>query len=174
MLRVTKPGGLIIVSEPENLRNSLEVNSLTVNCPVEKLLAAVEFHMRWERGKTALGEGNVSIGGLIPGYLSALGVNDIQTYQSDQVMALYPPYSKPEQKAMIDDAHNHYCQATSIWDMETSRRYFLASGGSEQRFAELWQVIREMEEESLAAMETKRMCSGGAATQYLISGRKPD
>jgi ubiquinone/menaquinone biosynthesis C-methylase UbiE len=174
MLRVTKPGGLMVFSEPENLRNACELNSLTLDMPIEKHLACVEFRMRWERGKTALGEGNVSIGSLVPGYLSEFPVTDMQTYQSDQTISLYPPYSRPEQQALVKDAHDHYRQKTGLWDMERSKRYVLAGGASEEHFAKLWQIMKEMEEESLALMDEKRMSFGGASAQYLISARKAD
>jgi SAM-dependent methyltransferase len=63
--RVAKPGGQVIVAEPNN-RASFVVGS---SHPPEDVLDVLAFVLACERGKIALGEGNNSIGDLVPGLL---------------------------------------------------------------------------------------------------------
>ena len=70
MLRVTRPGGQVIAAEPNNLVSSLVADSLSAAASIEELLDGVRFCLTWERGKIALGEGNDSVGDLLPGYFA--------------------------------------------------------------------------------------------------------
>lgn len=173
MKRVTKGGGSIICSEPENIRNSMALDSLTINYPVEKKLAWIEYLLRWEEGKYALGEGHSSIGSMVPGYLNELGFTDIQTYVSDKAIAQYPPYQTREQKASINDQKQHFVDQTGLWDKNRAQRYVIASGATNQHFEDLWKAVTEIHIECLAAIEHKSWSFGGAGVQYLVSGRKP-
>ena len=80
MCRIAKPGGLVICVEPNNLLNSMGSNSLTERRPVEEVVDDFEYWLRFQRGKRALGEGNDSIGVLVPGLMAAVGLTDIEVY----------------------------------------------------------------------------------------------
>jgi ubiquinone/menaquinone biosynthesis C-methylase UbiE len=71
MLRVTTPGGLMLVAEPHNRAQLLIETSVDAEASVEELLERMRFVLMFERGQMALGEGNSSIGDLLPGYLAA-------------------------------------------------------------------------------------------------------
>ena len=58
----------------------------------------MEFHLTCERGKIKLGEGNNSIGDLIPGYFAEIGLQNIQVYLSDKTSPMFPPYASKEQQ----------------------------------------------------------------------------
>ena len=66
MVRVARPGGLILVAEPNNVARALMLDSVSFNDPVDEILARVRLQLICERGKAALGEGNNSIGDLVP------------------------------------------------------------------------------------------------------------
>ena len=173
MVRVAKPGGLIICVEPENLRNCLDLDCLSPELPIEWQVMNIEFWMRWERGKMALGEGNCSLGGLVPGYLSKFGLSDIAVYVTDKASFLCPPYEDTEQQAMIADMIDSYRDSAGYWDISTSKRYFCAGGGTEERFNELWTIVRSMHEKRIAAVAEYKYVAGNGSSAYLISGRKP-
>jgi SAM-dependent methyltransferase len=71
MLRVTTPRGLMLVAEPHNRAQLLIETSVDAEASVEELLERMRFVLMFERGQMALGEGNSSIGDLLPGYLAA-------------------------------------------------------------------------------------------------------
>src|SRR5947207_3779675 len=57
MLRVVRPGGLLICVEPNNLWNYMPFTSLTAAEPTEEIVRRFEFWLRCHRGRIALGRG---------------------------------------------------------------------------------------------------------------------
>ena len=95
MIRVARPGGLVLAAEPNNLAGALTFDSLTFYDPVDEIIARVRLQLICERGKAALGEGNNSIGELVPGLFAARGLADIRVYLNDKADAVLPPYAAP-------------------------------------------------------------------------------
>ena len=60
MLRILRPGGLLVCVEPNNFWNYLSFTSLTEDEPVEVLVYRFEFWLRQHRGRLAAGQGNVT------------------------------------------------------------------------------------------------------------------
>ena len=90
MRRIAKPGGLVICVEPNNLLNNMGSSSLAELRTVEEEAEKFEYWLRFQRGKQALGEGNNSIGDLVPGLLAGAGLTDIEVYESDRGSSVYP------------------------------------------------------------------------------------
>jgi len=101
MVRILRPGGILACVEPNNLWNYLAFTSLTADEPVEAIVRRFEFWLRYHRGKVAAGEGDHTIGDLLPGMLGQTGLRDITVYQSDRAAALFPPYDAPAQLAVM-------------------------------------------------------------------------
>lgn len=95
MLRVLRPGGLLVCVEPNNLWNYLAFTSLTASEAVETIVRRFEFWLRYHRGKIAGGQGGHTIGDLLPGYFAQLGLSEIAVHQSDRAASLFPPYTTP-------------------------------------------------------------------------------
>ena len=69
MMRVTKPGGLVIAVEPNH--HTLIDNSLSYDTSIDDMLDLIRMQLICERGKRLLGLGNISLGDLVPGLLAA-------------------------------------------------------------------------------------------------------
>jgi SAM-dependent methyltransferase len=138
MIRVTRPGGLLLVVEPNNIAGALMFDSINFLDPVEEIVACARFQLICERGKAALGEGNNSIGDLVPGLFAGRGLVDISVYLNDKTNALLPPYDSPEQRAIIEEGRDFEHRDFWIWSREDTRRFFLAGGGREAEFERLW------------------------------------
>ena len=110
MQRVVAPGGTVLLSAPNNLAGMLVAYSTTADEPVPALVERIEFAVFCERGKAAVGEGNSSVGDLLPGLLAQAGLSDIRSILNDKTFALVPPYDRAEQRALrsaiIDDARS--------------------------------------------------------------------
>jgi len=83
----------------------------------------------YERGKQALGEGNNSVGDLLPEMFRRAGLTGLETFLNDQTFALSPPYSSADQQALrrasIDNAN-----ANQWFSPESeARRCSVAGGG---------------------------------------------
>jgi SAM-dependent methyltransferase len=77
MLRVVRPGGQLVVAEPNNRASHLVDSSVTAGTD---LVDVVSFYLTCEQGKAALGEGNSSLGDLVPGYFAEPGLVDIEAF----------------------------------------------------------------------------------------------
>jgi SAM-dependent methyltransferase len=55
MMRVTRPGGLVVVAEPNNLTESLLLDSISNLASIDDIVELVRFQLTCERDKVALG-----------------------------------------------------------------------------------------------------------------------
>lgn len=172
MARVTRPGGLVLAAEPNNVATSLVLNSMTFNDPVEDILAGARLQLTCERGKAALGEGNNSVGDAVPGLFAASGLTDVAVYLNDKANAFLPPYSTPEQRAMLEERKDFEARDFWIWNRDDTRRYFLAGGGAENQFDALWASATGGADRFEKAVADRTYSHSGAALNYLVAGRK--
>jgi len=171
MARVVRPGGLILAVEPNNAAGSLILDSISFDDPLDDVLARARLQLTCERGKAALGEGNNSIGDLVPGLFARQGLVDICVYLSDKANAVVPPYASAEQRAMLEERADFMRRDFWIWSRADTRRYFVAGGGPEREFDALWAVAMGGRERFDAAVAARTYAASGAAIGYLIAGR---
>ena len=172
MMRIVRPGGLVICVEPNNLWNCLAFSSLTAAEPVEVLTRRFEFWLRYHRGKEANGQGNHSIGDLLPGYFQQAGLTDISVYLSDRAAALWPPYESTAQRAMVEQEQLWKDSATGPWDRIDLRRYVISGGATEEFFDTVFQELIAKYNVEQRAIAARTFHSGGGGVSYLVSGRK--
>ena len=172
MKRVLKPGGLLIVAEPQNLSSALLLGKTRFHAPVEELVTQAQFLIRCERGKEALGEGNNSIGELVPGMFARLGLQNISVYQSDNASPLLAPYGTPAQRAQKEQLLEWAGRDFWGWDREDAHRFFIAGGGTEPQFEADWAVLREAALQVAAAVREGTEEIIGTGVFFLIAGRK--
>lgn len=172
MLRVLKPGGLLVVAEPNNLASSLLFNSVTFEDSPERICDRVRFQLLCERGKAALGEGNNSIGDLLPGYFASVGLNNIQVCLSDKAFSLFPPYQLKEQQVLRQQHLDWIKENLWIWDREETQRFFLAGGGIKQEFETYWQQIMLENQDLEKSLLDGSFHTASGSILYLVAGTK--
>jgi SAM-dependent methyltransferase len=172
MLRVLKPGGLLAVAEPNNLANRLMFSNLSAGESIEQICQDVEFHMTCERGKINLGEGNNSLGDLIPGYFAEIGLQNIQVYIGDKTSPLFPNYASKEQQVSKQCCLDWVDRGT--WEQDEGLRYFLGGGGTAAAFEAHWLRMLQGNQLVKQSLLNETFHSSGGAVMYLISGRKTD
>ncbi len=172
MVRVTRPGGLVLAAEPNNISTGLVLNSIAFNDPIEEILAGVRLQLTCERGKAALGEGNNSVGDIVPGLFAASGLTDVVVYLNDKTNAFLPPYSTIEQRAVLEEREDFQSRDFWIWNRGDTLRYFLAGGGADTQFDALWTSVTGGAERFEKAMADRTYSHSGAALNYLVAGRK--
>jgi SAM-dependent methyltransferase len=173
MLRVTKPGGLVLAAEPNNRASVLVDSSAGAGAPVEKRLDRARFVLLCERGKEALGEGNLSVGDLVPGYFAEAGAVAIQTFLSDKASMLIPPYEGEEQQALRADILGQEGTSGFGWTREEALRLYLAGGGTEPEFDATWERLTRETVRDAQAVREGRFHSGGGTLMYVIAARRP-
>ena len=163
-LRVTKPGGQVLVAEPNN-RASFLVGPLH-----DDPLDVVDFVLTCERGKVALGEGDNSVGDLVPGFFAEAGLTDIEVFLSDKPGALFPPYASEDQQALKAQLETDGLDTLWGWTREQARTYFEAGGG--EGFDAAWDRRRADARRTAEALAAGTFHTAGGMLLYLIAGRK--
>jgi SAM-dependent methyltransferase len=173
MLRVTRPGGHVIAAEPNNLVSSIVATNLSAAASIVDLIDDVRFCLTCERGKIALGEGNDSVGDLLPGYFAEAGLVDIEAFLSDKTSMMLPPYASPQQQALRDTV----VEAARSGDWGRSRseahRLFAAGGGDDARFDAAWERATVDARAAADAIEAGTFHGAMGCLHYLVAGRRP-
>lgn len=162
----------MLAAEPNNISTSLVQHSLSFNDPVEEILAGVRLQLTCERGKAVLGEGNNSVGDIVPGLFVASGLTNVAVYLNDKTNAFLPPYGTPEQRAMREERQDFEARDFWIWSREDTLRYFIAGGGLPAQFDALWTSVTSGAERVEKAIADRTYSHPGAALNYLVAGRK--
>ncbi len=171
MKRVLKPGGTVLCVEPNNMTQQLMKSSTSSDDPIDTVLDHVKFALICERGKKKLGQGDNSLGDLVPGMLAKTGFEDIKVRLSDKTIPMYPPYEKEEQVATLQQ-----WASGSNWKSEKygELEYFEAFGN---RYMDFYQSYKEKYaragEQFIDDIASKKYHSAGGALLYVISGKKP-
>jgi ubiquinone/menaquinone biosynthesis C-methylase UbiE len=173
MFRVLKPGGILLVAEPNNFANRAVASNLTKELSIEEVVDRMRFDLMVERGKETLGLGFNSIGDFISGYLAELSAQHIQVHLSDKATPFFPPYISEDQQVNIQQMREWMKRKFIGWDREEVQKYFLAGGGSRTEFERYFQMILQDNEKVLGAMQNGTYHTSGGAITYLISARKP-
>ena len=172
IIRVAKPGGLIICSEPNNEFASMEFSSLTPKKKTEDLVRYFEYILRYTRGKAALGEGDIWFGEFVPELFVKARLKDIKVYQSDQAYPLLPPYTTEEQAVSLKQLVEWKKQRTGGWDKKVSKQRVLAGGGSEKFFNAAWRMFERDFEAFQKTVKQESFYRAGGEISYLVSGKK--
>jgi hypothetical protein len=170
MRRVLKPGGTILCVEPNNRIQSLTKSSLSAEDPIDEILDHVKYALICERGKQKLGEGDSSLGDLVPGLLAEAGFDSIEVCISDKAIPMYPSYDTQEQKATLQQ----WRKGSSLSGGELpDYKYFKTFGDRYLHFYELYhEKYHHSGEEFLQSIDDKEYHSAGGAILYLVSGVK--
>lgn len=173
MMRVAKPGGLLLMVEPNNMAGSLVLWSTQFRGPIDEILDGVKLYLTATRGKENLGEGNDSIGEMIPGYASEVGLTDIDVHLNDRASSLFPPYPGRAQQVLKQQVLEWDERDFYLWGKAETRRYFLAGGGNEDDFERLYERGLAASHAAAGDLREGRAHQAGGTIGYLISGRKP-
>lgn len=173
MLRVLRPGGRVLVCEPNNMANSQVVSSARFDEPIATRVSLMKFQLICERGKAVLGLGNNSVGDLVPGMFAKLGLEAIDVCLSDRATAMIPPYSSRDQIALRDQLLEWSDRGFWIWSKRETREYYTAGGGTDEEFAVLWDLAIATQRREAQTLERGDYTCGGGSVSYLVVGRKP-
>jgi SAM-dependent methyltransferase len=173
MCRVARGGGLVMVAEPNNKAGLLVATNRSAAQTVEEHVDRLRFYLTCERGKIALGEGDSSVGDLIPGHFAAAGLTEIQTFLNDKAFMLVPPYRSDAEQALSDAMLEAAQQRRWLWARSDARRFYLAGGGHASEFDAGWQRRLAELDGDAEALRANRLLTAGGGIQYIVSGRLP-
>jgi len=175
MVRIAKPGGLVMCKERDNLSLSLSVPySSLPEWDIEERLLLHKVGILTCQGRVKMGRGDFGIGPKIPRMMQDLGLTRIDVRLNDKVDFLQPPYEDEIQEHRLRTARKSLENQEDVrfWS-ERTKEEFLAGGGSPEEF-ERYEVL---EGKYLAAY--KRQLEEGTYFNcqgwffYVVKGRKP-
>jgi hypothetical protein len=125
-----------------------------------------------ERGKTTLGEGDGSIGDLVPGMLAAAGAVEVQAWVADKAALMIPPYETEEQHALREAYLRDAGESGFGWSKAETRRYYVAGGGRPDEFDAAWDRRLTESAREAAAIEAGLLHTAGGTLHYVTAGRR--
>jgi ubiquinone/menaquinone biosynthesis C-methylase UbiE len=173
MMRVLRPGGLLVAAEPNNLAGTLVLDSISETASIAELLERVEFALICERGKQALGQGNSSVGDLLPEMFLRVGLTAIEAFLNDKTFSLWPPYASPDQQALRSAMLSNAQARRWTSPQDETRRHFVAGGGFENEFDQRWNLRLEETQREAHDLLAGHFSSAGGGLQYVVAGRRP-
>lgn len=172
MLRVLRPGGLLLLSEPSNVTMSALTDSVTQGYAPDRRGRRVELHAALRAGRVALGEGDESIGDRLPQLLADAGLHDIRAVLNERVNSITAPNQPTDAEkmgpfaALVRERGWRYDRAEAL-------RLYTASGADPDRFALLFREFLEEGDEIVRQLEAGVYWSTMGHQHYLFSARKP-
>ncbi len=175
MVRVTRPGGRLLLVEPDNVATTAGFYTSSVPLEAEQLLELLQLQLICERGKRALGEGDSSVGAHLPGLLHAAGVENIRAFGSDKCALQVPPYQVADQA--IDLREQLRFAGLDCWlqtgTREDSLRLYTAGGGTHEAFDRHWALVQRWLRAFERQVRARTFTAARGVCMYLVGGRTP-
>ena len=150
MIRITKPGGVIMCMEPDNISSmSIPFNS-TDSLSIKERLEQFKIRLTWAEGRKKLGKGDWGIGAKVPKMMADLGLINIDALYNDSPRFTHPPYETEVQKYDIEKLRENISEKDEdlkklLW--KEYRECFLAGGGSLSTFYRYKKICEERQKE---------------------------
>ena len=170
MLRVTRPGGLVLAVEPNNLGGLQRIAARGPDVDPERQLHHLRFHVRCTRGKHALGLGWNNLGVWLPKLFGAL--SDVRYANNDRAWVMAPPYDSAQETSALEDMRRDVHQGVAGWPRDEARRYYVAGGGTVEDFERDYDAVRADEAEELQRCECSEWVELTAFAGLVAAGRK--
>ena len=170
MVRVCRPGGLVLAVEPNNLGGLQRIAARGPAGDLDLALAETRFHLVVLRGKHALGLGWNDLGAQLLGLFA--GLRDIQWFGNDRAWAMLPPYATAQEQSAIADLRRDVGEGVYGWPRDEARRYYLAGGGTESAFEADYAALLAGQAAELQRVEAGAWTELTAATMLVVAGRK--
>jgi len=174
MIRVTKPGGLIVAIEPNNMASVLIIDQFSdLDFSVEEKLAETEMMLRHEKGKMALGEGFDSLGDVVPELFLKSGLKEIVVWLSDKGLPVIPPYGdSAEMSSRVAQMKIFMNEDLDGHSYDKYLKYHLAGGGSKEKFDNYWNRHLVKTQQLAERLNNGSYTSAGGGIFYIVVGKK--
>jgi len=173
MVRVTRPGGVVLAAEPNNLSNALSNRVATPSLGPDAIdqLFAFEHHIL--RGKLALGHGDGIVGEHLPRYFAEAGLGAIRVSTNDQCAPFVPPYDSPTEQLTLDMLRKWQNHGVSGWgDRAKVLEMYLAGGGDADAFDPLFELSLGASRAMIEAIDAGTFYGAGGFVMYVVAGTK--
>lgn len=175
MIRVAKPGGLVVCFEPDNLSAMLArpFHSLQ-EFDLDEILLMTKIKLISYKGRLRLGDGDNNIGSRVPHMMKLGGLIDIDIRMNDRVFYLEPPYETPLQQHRLKGLKSRWFNEKNYdFLLQEQKKEFLAGDGDPADFEKSIPIINRLREDIRKQLENDEYYMCGGTQFYIIKGRKP-
>lgn len=171
MLRVLRPGGVLLLVEPNNLAESVARLVSEPDFDVEDVVACFRLQAVAEKGKHVLGLGYNSLGEGLVGLVDRQHVTDVEVWNNDRCTVFLPGVAHQERPEVLDERRLLDAGAVG-WPLEETRRYFVAGGGTEEELEALLKTARRVWLARLERIERGELAVNGGGLFYVLRATK--
>ncbi len=158
--RIVKPKGKVIIAEPNNLVNSVLIDSIEGENDLNYFKIKNEFELGYAIGKNRLNEGKSFSVESIPEILHSLGFINIQVFLSDKV------------NFGLEKEFENYFEEIYEADFMKSKKYLSAAGADETVHEAYWNSLKQYFERKQQKIKTNSHFDCKGSLMYLISAEK--
>ena len=173
MIRVTRPGGMILVAEPTNLLGPALLDAVALGEPPETAAALLRFQLICQRGKAKVREGDELIDERLRALFASAGLQEVEMRLNDRMHPMEPAYNSAAARALTENVAELAGRSIWIWNRDDTRRYFAAGGGEGGEFEACWASALAFQQRVADAISARRYTCAGGGLFYVIWGRKP-
>lgn len=171
MARVLRPGGRLLLAEPNNVPSSVARFATSPTFDVEDMLAMLRLQAHGERGKAALGRGFDSLGETLVSLVEPAAFDDVQVWLNDKCTVYAPGTDRRGRRELADELRLLDTGALG-WSKEDTRRWFEAGGGDVAQFEALWQRALRASRHRLQAIEDGSLSVNEGGLFYVLCARR--
>ncbi len=175
MFRVVRPGGIVLLAEPENSLNFHRLEPATATLTLDELTARYRFWTATHLARIRTTGSDFDLGHRLTALLAANGAIEPKAFVNDRANAMAPPYNEPHQEAFI--ASERAWTTLLSTDSPTHRTYAALARESGLTDAEIDAAIAlevRLSATRKQLVETQAWCHGGGSLHYIAWGRKPE
>jgi SAM-dependent methyltransferase len=175
MIRVTKPGGVVVCLETDTSSAWLSKHFITLPpLDLEEELLLRKVYLLAGEGRIKLGRGDNRIGARIPSMMNDLGLRDIDIRLNDNVAMLLPPYEGERDLNMVHSLRKRFLEGeTYELEMNMLQEEFLAAGGDQMEFDRFRETGLRVNEALGQQIDDGEYAVCGTYCFYVIKGTKP-
>ena len=175
MIRVAKPGGLVVCHEPDNVSTVLTIRYPSLPEPdLDELLLIAKIALTYNKGRIKLGLGDWSIGRKVPRMMKELRLTGIGVRINDRAYYIEPPYEGMLQQYHLDHVKKQWLdeKRRRTW-LGRMKAGFLAGGGDPADFDRYRELDGRIMSTVRQQIEKGEFHQCGSGDIYITKGKKP-
>jgi SAM-dependent methyltransferase len=175
MLRVVKPGGLVVCKEPDHLGGALGKGHWSIpDLTLDEELLLRKKALLCHAGRVKLGRGDYHIGPQIPHMMKELGFTDVDVRTNDRPFYLEPPYETEWQRCRLESFQKRFMDEEAYkTTVETEEEEFLAGGGTQEEYDRYWECAERIVAVVREQLENSEYFVCAVPQIFVTKGRKP-
>ncbi|MGB7063294.1 MAG: methyltransferase domain-containing protein [Candidatus Zixiibacteriota bacterium] len=176
MIRVAKPGGLVVSHEPDNVSTLLTIRYPSLpELEIDELLLIAKIALTYNKGRIKLGLGDWSIGRKVAGMMKRLDLTDIGVRINDRAYYIEPPYEGLLQQYHLEHVKKQWLDEKrhKTW-LGRMKAGFLAGGGEPGDFERYEELDGRIMSTIRRQVENGEFFQCGSGDIYVTKGKKPE